>query len=98
VGKVLLFALSVALSIAVPAAIVRRDLARLSGERLARSWPDSSMWSAVVVFGPISVPIHFIRTRRNLLGLGLALFWLICSVLLIALPIEALAALFHIEP
>ena len=97
-GKVLLFALSVALSIAVPAAIVRRDLARLSGERLARSWPDSSMWSAVVVFGPISVPIHFIRTRRNLLGLGLALFWLICSVLLIALPIEALAALFHIEP
>jgi hypothetical protein len=98
VGKVLLFALSFALSIAVPAAIVRRDLARLSGERLARSWPDASLWSAVVVFGPISVPIHFIRTRRSLVGLGLALFWLVCSVLLIALPVEALAALFHIEP
>lgn len=95
-GKVLLFALSFALSIAVPAAIVRRDLARLSGERLARSWPDSSLWSAVVVFGPISVPIHFIRTRRNLMGLGLGLLWLFGALLLIAAPVEVLARIFGI--
>ena len=96
-GEVLLFALSFVLGIAVPATVVRRDLKRLEGERLARSWPDASLWAAVVVFGPLSVPIHFIRTRRNWLGLGLAVFWLVCTILLIAVPVEALAALFHIE-
>lgn len=92
----LLFALSFALGIAVPARIVRYDVAKLQGERLARAWPDSSLWSAVVVFGPLCVPVHFIRTRRNWAGLGLGIFWLVCAVLLISLPIEGLAAIFGI--
>jgi hypothetical protein len=97
-GEVLLFALSFVLGIAVPATIVRRDVRRLDGERLARSWPDASLWAAVVVFGPLCVPVHFIRTRRSWLGIGLAVAWLVATILLIALPVEALAAVFHIDP
>ncbi len=95
-GEVLLFTLSFALGILVPATIVRRDLSRLSGERLARCWPDASLWSAVVVFGPLCVPIHFIRTRRSWAGLGLGIIWLVAALLLIALPIEALGRIFGV--
>ncbi len=95
-GEVLLFTLSVGLGILVPATIVRRDLRGLHGEVLARAWPDASLWAAVVVFGPLCLPIHFIRTRRSWLGLGLALFWLVSASLLISLPVEALGALFHV--
>jgi hypothetical protein len=94
----LLFTLSAVLGIAVPAVVVRRDLRHLSGEPLARSWPDASLWAAVVMFGPLCVPIHFIRTRRSWLGVGLALLWLAATLLLIALPIEALAAIFNLDP
>jgi len=97
VGEILLFTLSFALGIAVPALIVRRDLARLQGDRLARSWPDASLWSAVVVFGPLCVPIHFVRTRRSWWGLLLGVLWLVGAVLLITLPVEALAAIFGVR-
>ena len=96
-GEVLLFTLGLALGIAVPAIIVRRDLTRLSGEPLARAWPDASLWAAVVVFGPLCLPIHFIRTRRSLLGIALGLGWLVGAVLLISLPVELLARLFGIS-
>ena len=96
VGEVLLFSLSFALGIAVPALIVRRDLARLQGEPLARAWPDASLWAAVVVFGPLCVPVHFIKTRRSWLGLLLGLGWLACAMLLITLPVELLGDIFHI--
>jgi len=97
VGEVLLFTLSFVLGIAVPALIVRRDLARLSGEPLARSWPDASLWAAVVVFGPLCLPIHFIKTRRNLLGVGLGLAWLACAIVVISIPVELLARLFGLS-
>jgi hypothetical protein len=96
VGEVLLYVLSFALSIAVPATIVRRDLARLTGEPLARSWPDASLWAAVVVFGPLCLPIHFIRTRRSLLGVALGVGWLAGAIALSALPVELLARAFHV--
>ncbi len=95
-AEVLLFVLSMALGIAVPAVIVKRDLVRLTGEQLARAWPEASLWLAVVVFGPICLPIHFIRTRRNWAGLGLAVFWLLCALALVTLPVEALAWIFGI--
>jgi hypothetical protein len=97
VGEMLLFSLSLALGILVPAGIVRWDLKRLTGETLARSWPDASLWSAVVVFGPLCVPIHFIRTRRSWAGLGLAAFWLVCALLLVSLPVEALGRIFGVD-
>lgn len=93
-GDVLLFTLSFALGIAVPLTIVRRDLRRLEGARLARSWPDSSLWAAVVAFGPLCVPVHFIRTRRSGLGWLLAVGWLACALLLIGLPVELLGRIF----
>jgi hypothetical protein len=96
VGEVLLFTLSFALGIAVPAVIVRRDVARLAGEQLARSWPEASLWAAIVAFGPLSVPIHFLRTRRSWLGLGLALLWFVAAVLLVAAPVELLAQIFGV--
>lgn len=96
-GEVLLFTLSFMLGIAVPAAIVRRDVARLAGEQLSRAWPDASLWSAVVVFGPISVPIHFLRTRRSWLGLALALGWFVLALLLVAAPVEVLAQIFGLS-
>jgi len=95
-GEVLLFTLSLALGIAVPATIVRWDLGRLTGERLARSWPDASLWLAVVVFGPICLPIHFIRTRRSWAGVGLGVLWLALGFALVALPVEALGWMFGI--
>jgi Zn-dependent membrane protease YugP len=97
VSEVFLFALSFALSIAVPALIVRWDLGRLRGERLERAWPDASMWSAVVAFNLLCLPVHFIRTRRSWAGLGLGIFWLVCAFLLIALPVEGLAAILGIS-
>jgi hypothetical protein len=96
VGVVLLYTMSFVLGIVVPAGIVRYDVARLSGERLARAWPEASLWSAVVVFGPLCLPVHFIRTRRNWAGLGLGLAALVVAVLLISLPVEALGWLFGI--
>jgi hypothetical protein len=96
VGEVLLFTLSFALGIAVPAWIVRRDLRQLTGEPLARSWPDASLWAAVVAFGPLCLPIHFIKTRRNGLGLALGIAWLVAAILLISLPVELLGWLFGV--
>ena len=96
-GQVLLFAFSLALGILVPAGIVWWDLSRLTGEKLARSWPDAGVWSAVVVFGFLSVPVHFLRTRRSWLGLVLAVLWLVCALALILAPPWALGRIFHID-
>ncbi|HEY4159733.1 MAG TPA: hypothetical protein VGM29_16595, partial [Polyangiaceae bacterium] len=57
----------------LPYLVVRFDEARLSPERLARAWNPASFWVAIVVFGPFSIPVHFVRTRRSLLGLALGL-------------------------
>ena len=55
----------------LPYWIVRFDLRRLPAERLARAWTDASFLSAVLAFGPFSLPIHFAKTRRSLAGFGL---------------------------
>ncbi len=67
--------LQIALGIVLTAWVVRRDMRRASSQKLARSWNDASFWSAVVAFGPLCIPVHFVRTRRTLLGLGLGLLW-----------------------
>ena len=97
VGEVLLFTLSFALGIAVPAGIVRRDVRKLSEERLARAWPDASLWSAVVVFGPLCLPVHFIKTRRSWSGVLLGFGWLACALLLITVPVELLGRIFGLS-
>jgi hypothetical protein len=97
VGEVILFVLDAALGIAVSWGILRRDLARLQGEELARAWPDASLWMAVVLLGPLSVPFHFIRTRRSWAGLGMALLGLGLAVGLSSLPGEVLRWVFGID-
>jgi hypothetical protein len=86
VSEVLLFSLSFALGIAVPAVILDCDLVLLEGEALARAWPDASLWAAVVTFGPFCLPIHFIRTRRSLAGIGWGAFWLVYALYLVSSP------------
>lgn len=64
-----------AATIAVSAWIVRRDVRRLGPPLLSRAWPDPSLWSAVVCFSPLCIPIHFVRTRRSWVGVALGLGW-----------------------
>jgi hypothetical protein len=63
--------LQIALGIAFTSRLLRWDTRRLGPERFARSWNDASFWIAVVVFGPLSIPVHFARTRRSFAGFAL---------------------------
>lgn len=58
-----------------PACIIRRDLTRLRPDRLARAWNEASLWAAVAAFGPLSLVVHFARTRRTVRGWFLGLCW-----------------------
>jgi hypothetical protein len=50
-------------------AVVLLDERFLSEERLERAWLPSSRTVALVVFGPIVLPLHFARTRGHLRSL-----------------------------
>jgi hypothetical protein len=76
-----LLLLQIALNVLLPAWVVRRDLRRLPPEQLARSWNDASLWAAVVLFGPLCLPVHAVKSRRSMAGLGLGLLWLAGAVL-----------------
>jgi hypothetical protein len=89
VTEVLKLSLQIALGIAFPALVIKKDLARLGPLPLSRAWNDASLWSAIVAFGPISLIVHFTRTRRSFLGLGLGLCWALASVLVSALGASA---------
>jgi hypothetical protein len=59
-------------------ALVAWDEARLaqrSPEALARAWPASTRTMALVYFGVLSLPVHFGRTRRSVLGVLQGLGW-----------------------
>jgi hypothetical protein len=83
-------ALQIALSVLVPWWIVRRDERRRPPAERARAWNDASFWTAIVAFGPLCIPVHFVRTRRSFWGLILGLFWMAAAVLAILLPIAGL--------
>jgi hypothetical protein len=85
VSAVLALTLQIVLGIALPAAVIRRDLAQLSAERLALAWNDASLWSAVVTFGPLSMIVHFARTRRSLPGFALGVGWALVGIVASAL-------------
>ena len=76
---------SAALQIYLTFLVIRRDERRLPGTAAARSFPPATFWAAVVVFGPMSIPIHFVRTRRSWAGLMLGLLWFAATLGLIAL-------------
>jgi hypothetical protein len=94
-ADVALLVLQLALQIAVPYWIVRRDMRRLPPQLLARTWNDASCWAAVVTFGLLCVPVHFIKSRRTLHGALLGLLWMAAASALALLPglvVESLAA------
>jgi hypothetical protein len=78
--EVVAFAVQLALNIALTAWIVRRDERRLPPPLLDRAWNTASFWSAVVAFGPLCIPVHFVRTRRSVLGLLLGIAWAAAAI------------------
>ena len=72
---VLTFVVELVLSVSATAWVVRRDMRSLDAARLARGWNGASFWSAVVVFAPLCILVHFVRTRRSFSGALLGLFW-----------------------
>jgi hypothetical protein len=91
VAEILVFVLELALGIALPGLIVREDLRRLNGERLARAWNDASFWAAVVAFGPLCLPFHFGKTRRSLFGVVVGVLWMFAAFGAIVLIASILA-------
>jgi hypothetical protein len=59
--------------------LITIDERRLTDDRRLRMWPSATKLSAVIVFGPISVPIHFARTRGALRGIPLGIAWMIAA-------------------
>lgn len=93
----LIVALSLFMNALLPYWIVRFDLRRLSAERLARAWTDASFLSAVVAFGPLSLPIHFAKTRRSLAGFGLGVGLAVLSFAAQGAAAALLSAVFGLE-
>jgi hypothetical protein len=92
-AEVLSLVIQMALGILVPWWILRRDLRQRPAEQLARAWNDASFWTAIVVFGPLCIPVHFIKTRRSLWGLILGVFWMAAAIAAIALPSAGIESL-----
>ena len=73
-SEVVQFVLAWLVGTSVSFALVIADERRLSEARLERAWPPVSRNAAIFIFGPLAVPIHFVRTRRSIAGvlLGIA--------------------------
>ncbi len=74
VTQALLFCAQAALGVLAPHWIIRFDTRRLDRIRWLRTWPPATHWVAVVVFGPLAVLVHFLRTRRSLFGAVIGVF------------------------
>jgi hypothetical protein len=79
----------IVLSVVVTAWIVRRDMARLSPVRRARTWNDASFWCAVVAFGPLCLPVHFVKSRRTLGGAALGIVWMVGATVAVSFVVSA---------
>jgi len=85
--------LQIALGVVFTAWVVRRDMRRLPPRLHARAWNEASFWSAVVAFGPLCIPVHFVRTRRTFVGFALGLVWMAGVLVVLSLLSEGLARL-----
>ena len=77
--------------------IVRRDMRSLAPTRLARCWNSASLGSAILAFGPLCLPFHFVKAHGLLRGLGLGIVWTAVVVFVPALALEGLAALLNVH-
>src|SRR5450432_3432899 len=89
-SEILVVALGFVLNAALPYLIVKRDLARLAPDRLARAWNEASFLSAVIAFGPLALPVHFVKTRRSWAGLGLGLGLAVGAILVAGAAVAGL--------
>jgi hypothetical protein len=90
-AHILLFAVELGLGVALTAWVVRRDMRRLDEVRLDRTWNDASFWSAVVGFGPLCIPVHFVKARRSLGGCLLGLLWAAFVIVATSVAVTLLA-------
>jgi len=65
--------LSFAISSVGTYALVTWDEHRLGPVEDARAWPVASKWASILAFGPLCLPVHFVRTRRSFRGAGLGI-------------------------
>jgi hypothetical protein len=94
-SPVISFAVQMVLGILVPWWIVRHDMQSLSAERLGHAWTEASFWMAIVAFGPLCLPFHFTKTRKNkLIGLGLGFGWLFASLVVMQIVDWLVLAIF----
>jgi hypothetical protein len=82
--------LQLAIGIAFPWWVIRRDITRLDPVREARAWNEASLQAAVVAFGPIALVVHFARTRRSVAGLAQGLGFAAVALVAAALVGSAL--------
>ena len=82
--QVLAFSLQLIAGIALTWWVLRRDMARLSPQELARSWNSASFWCAIVAFSYLCIPVHFAKSRRSLLGLLVGIAWMAAVMAVLA--------------
>jgi hypothetical protein len=83
--EVLSFSVQLALNVGITAFILRWDEGRMDALASARAWPPASRWAAIVAFGPLCIPVHFVKTRRSLVGGLLGLIWMALAVIALGL-------------
>ena len=96
-SEALLVALSLVLNAGLPYWIVKRDLARCSELQRSRAWPEASFLAAVLAFGPLSLPVHFAKTRRSVPGLGLGFGLCALTLVVESLAVSALASVLGLD-
>ena len=69
------------------------DEGRMTDDERARAWPVASRRIAVVLFSPLCVPLHFLRTRRSAKGVLLAVGWTVALLALLSVVDVVLDAL-----
>jgi hypothetical protein len=69
-------------SIVLLFALLAWDESRMRPVERGRAWPPASLRIAVVVFGVVSLPVHFGRTRRTALGVLQGFAWAAALVVL----------------
>lgn len=67
-----------------------RRMDRRDDPRLERAWSPSSRASAIVGFGVLALPLHFLRTRRSVVGVLLAIGFTAAALVAEAIALAAL--------
>jgi hypothetical protein len=93
VGEILALLVPNVVASAAVFALLAWDEARMTEAERARAWPVASRRIAAVLFALLAVPLHFLRTRRSLRGLGLAVAWTFALLVLLSFVDAALDAL-----